>query len=75
MFIMNALSLVGELGKFYEANPPDVILHEWFNFARRILAKHLRRPAVQLSTHFAHQARVCRLQPKVQHDVVEKKSR
>jgi len=61
MCLMNALSVVGELGEFYEANPPDVILHEWFNFAGRILAKHLRRPAVQLSTHFAHHKSMVRL--------------
>lgn len=61
MFIMNAVSIVGELGEFYEANPPDLILHEWFNFAGRILARHLRRPAVQLSTHFAHHDSMVRL--------------
>lgn len=61
LFILNALSIVGELGEFYEANPPDVILHEWFNFAGRILAKHLRRPAVQLSCHFAHHDSMVRL--------------
>lgn len=61
MFIMNALSIVGELGEFYEENPPDVILHEWFNYAGQILAKHLRRPALQLSTHFAHHDSFLRL--------------
>lgn len=61
MSIMNALSIVGELGEFYETNPPDVILYEWFNFAGRIFAKHLRRPAIQLSTHFAHHDSMVRL--------------
>jgi MGT family glycosyltransferase len=61
MCLINALSIVGELGEFYEANPPDVILHEWFNFAGRLFSKHLRRPAVQLSTHFAHHDSMVRL--------------
>jgi MGT family glycosyltransferase len=60
-FMMNALSIVGELEEFYAKNPPDVILYEWFNLAGRIFAKDLRRPAIQMCTHFAHHNSMVRL--------------
>lgn len=60
-FMMNALFIVAELEDFYAMNPPDVILYEWLNFAGRIFAKVLQRPAIQMCTHFAHHEAMVRL--------------
>lgn len=54
MLTETAAATVAELGGFYEANRPDVILYEWFSFAGRILAKRLGCPAIQICSHFAH---------------------
>jgi hypothetical protein len=54
MTIIRAAAAVTELGEFYAANPPDVILYDWFAFAGRILAKHLDCLAIQVHSHFAH---------------------
>lgn len=51
--ITTSVAMVGELEGFYTTNPPSVVLYEWLTFAGRILAKQLRRPAIQMSTYFA----------------------
>jgi MGT family glycosyltransferase len=55
-----AVAMVAELEEFYARNPPNVFVHEWFNLAGRILAKQLGRPAVQMSTNFAHHNSIVR---------------
>jgi len=60
-YFMGALYIVGELEEFYATNPPDVILWEGLNIAGRILAKQLRRPAIQMRTHFARHNWIARL--------------
>ncbi len=52
--IATAAAEVSELDGFYAADPPDLILYDWFAFAGRILAKRLGCPAVQVHGHFAH---------------------
>jgi len=59
--IINTLSIVRELEEFYETNPPDGILYDWFSFAGPIFAKLLRCPAIQIGTHFAHHNSMARL--------------
>lgn len=54
MIIATAAVAAAELEAFYEANPPDLILYEWFAFAGRILARRFNCPAIQISSHFAH---------------------
>lgn len=49
-----AAATVEELGGFYAANRPDLILYDWYAFAGRILAKHVGCPAIQMHSHFAH---------------------
>lgn len=49
-----ATGMVVDLENFYTRNRPDLILYEWFSFAGRILARHLRCPAMQVHAHFAH---------------------
>jgi len=59
--MLNALAIVDQLQDFYAASPPDLILYDWCNFAGRIFAKFLRRPAIQLCTHFAQNGSMVRL--------------
>lgn len=61
MVIATAAAMVAEVGEFYAANPPDLILYEWFSFAGRILAKHHGCRAIQVCSHFAHHDALMRL--------------
>lgn len=61
MLITTATAAVAELEGFYATNPPDLILYEWFSFAGRILARHLKCPAIQVHAHFAHRDWVIRV--------------
>jgi MGT family glycosyltransferase len=61
MFITTAAVAVAELEGFYAANPPDLILYDWFAFAGRILARQLGCPATQVHAHFAHRDSLMRI--------------
>lgn len=61
MLLTTAAVTVAELEGFYAANPPDVILYEWFAFAGRILARQLGCPAIQVCSHFAHHDALVRI--------------
>lgn len=61
MSIVTAAAAVAELEGFYAANPPDLILYDWFAFAGRILARRLGCPAMQVHAHFAHHDSLMRL--------------
>jgi MGT family glycosyltransferase len=43
--------------KFYERNPPDLVLYNRYCIPGRIIAHRLGLPAVQLSPHFAYHGR------------------
>lgn len=61
MTMATAAAAVAQLQGRFAADPPDVILYDWFAFAGRILAKHLGCPAVQVHAHFAHHDSLMRL--------------
>jgi MGT family glycosyltransferase len=61
MTLATAAVAVTELGGFYAANPPDLILYDWFAFAGRIVARQLGRPAIQICAHFAHHDELVRI--------------
>lgn len=61
LWITTAAAAVAELESVYAADPPDLILYDWFAFAGRILARRLGRPAAQLQSHFAHHNSLMRL--------------
>ncbi|WP_157995148.1 nucleotide disphospho-sugar-binding domain-containing protein [Peristeroidobacter soli] len=59
--LASSAAAVAELQTFYAANPPDLILYDWFAFGGRILAKQLGCPAIQLQSHFAHRNALMRI--------------
>jgi MGT family glycosyltransferase len=59
--LAQATATMTEVEGFYAANPPDLILYDWFSFAGRILAKHLRCPVIQVGAHFAHEGTLIRV--------------
>ncbi len=48
-----AVSVVAQIHRFYEANPPNLILYDPYAVAGRLLAHRLNCPAVRVSPHFA----------------------
>lgn len=61
MLLATAAATVAAVEGFYAANPPDVILYDWFAFAGRILALQLGCPAIQICAHFAHHDSLVRI--------------
>lgn len=60
--ITSAAAAVAQLHGVYAADPPDVILYDWFAFGGRILAKQLGCDAIQLHSHFAHDDALMRIE-------------
>lgn len=56
-FVHNNNEFLTQVEPFYTDNVPDLILYSRYCMAARLLTQRLRRPAVQLSPHFAYSGR------------------